>query len=122
MRKYVLIITALFVLHVIEEIFFSFWNTDPFTLFFSNTLDVPAITVYVIIQLTGALFLVFILLSKDSRTLHFILGLILLFELTHVVAAISSHGYTPGLYTGIILGCASVPFFTKILRFNSSSI
>lgn len=116
MKKYLISIGILFVLHTLEETLFSFWNTDYFTLLVSSRLNIPAVVIYVGIQVGLYLFLAYLIFGKSSRVALFVLGFILLFELTHIVVAISSHSYTPGLLTGILLLIAALPFFSNLLN------
>ncbi len=112
------IVVALLLLHTLEEMFYSFWDTDYLSQTIANALHVQPITVYFIGQVVLYVLVVFIFLkrSTQARLLEVVLGLVLLFEVTHVVSAVGLHAYTPGLFTGVLLFVVGIFYWAKLLK------
>src|SRR3989344_9388739 len=88
-----------FIAHGLEEYFTGLYNFDSFYQSFSNPKMVFVIVVLVLGNIS--LIIAYMLIQKNKWVfgLSVALGLLLIFELTHVYEAVKLGGYYPGLIT-----------------------
>ena len=89
---YVMIALPLFVIHVAEEYLTAFYSIDPSTQFVAAYLNLAPLIVYTSVQIILFLFL-FFLIFRQNAPLLFLFGLILVFELDHVIQTLISGQY-----------------------------
>lgn len=111
-----LITLLLFVLHAIEEYFFGFQYNDLSTQIAASFFNVSPTVVFIGVQVIVIAILVFsIFLSNGWQTVfRYLVGVMILFELTHSLAAINSHQYSPGLITSLLLLTWGLFFFSSL--------
>jgi len=107
-QRYFAIALGLFALHELEEFVTHFYSIDPFTLAGAEMFRVAPAVLFGAVQLIGFGFLVAGVGSSSlaQRTLfRSLLVLLCLFELTHVIPALSQASYYPGVITasGLVL-------------------
>ncbi len=91
----------LFVAHAIEEYSTGLLGLDP--LFRSITAHhLPTITLYIVEQLLLVAILLWTIYQPKRWLLVFI-GLLFIFEVSHVIPALAQTSYYPGLVTAILL-------------------
>jgi hypothetical protein len=118
MRNATMVAAVLFVLHTIDEISSSFWQSDLMSLAVSGALHITPLIVYGLVQIILYAFLATIILlplKKGRRFWYGILGLILLFEFQHLLAAISG-APTSGLFTGLALSIFAIYFWVIYIK------
>lgn len=121
-KQVVLIATPLFVLHLLEEWYTHFYQTDPSVIVLARYLDLPNATAYLCVQLVLFLFLALLLaliiLRRNASYLGILLGLLLVLEIVHVTAAIIVGSYSPGLLTAIPLIMLGLWYWHKVFKLN----
>jgi uncharacterized membrane protein len=88
-----------FIAHGLEEYFTGLYNFDSFYQSFSNPKMVFVIVVLVLGNISLIIAYVLIQKNKWAFGLSVTLGLLLIFELTHIYEAVKLGGYYPGLIT-----------------------
>jgi hypothetical protein len=108
--RYKLILYATFVafiLHTIEEYQSKLFEVDGFILTAAKNLDTSPLIIFFIIQtlvfLLIVVSLVLVTKNKLNKPLAIMLGVIFIFELSHLYSSIAVSGYYPGMYSGIAL-------------------
>lgn len=115
MRRLVGLAIVLFVLHEIEELVTGFALIDPWTQTLANLFELPPALVFGIIQLVGAAFLIWVLVTRPTtRWPYWLVTAALAFELDHIVRSLAIHGYYPGVLTAIPLVLLIVPFWRRL--------
>jgi len=117
----------LLISHGLEEFFIKFYESS---LFFSSfpleLLNFSPKLSFIIVQLLLLLFLLFtywstfILKKSWGVYMLFVVGLIIVYEIGHVIEAISSNSYKPGLITAIAILSVGI-FYWKELAVNLKS-
>lgn len=106
-----------FTVHALEEYFGGFYQIDPTTLAVSVVLHLPPIVIFITLQLL--LILLFLLLffsdSAYRRTLLYVLGTVLLIEISHPLLAIYNPEYYPGLATSFLLLLWAMYYWWQLL-------
>jgi hypothetical protein len=119
-KKLIHISVPLLIIHSLEEFYFSLTSVDPFTSFVSKyfglTNDVTYFLGQLVLFIFLAVLLVLILLHKNINYGGFIIGVILIFEFTHVYPAIISGSYYPGFASGFILFVIGVGYWYKLMK------
>lgn len=107
MKKMLVIATVLMALHTLEEAVWYLWAAKPAGL--------PSLSVYAVVQvaLYGFIGIVF---WKPSKVLYGVVGVILLYELVHLLSALRASAYTPGLVTAIAILVFAIPYWIKLCR------
>jgi hypothetical protein len=107
LRYVVSLSIIIFFIHSIEEYLTKLYEVDHSLIAISAYLNLTTKNVYLASQIILFAFLIVFLASllKDKlyKPLAIMLGVIFVFELTHIYSVISIAGYYPGLYTGIML-------------------
>ena len=108
----------LFVVHAIEEYSTGFLGLDP--LFRSiATHHLPTIAIYVVEQLLLVAILLWAMYQPQRWLLVFI-GLLFIFEASHVIPALAQTSYYPGLLTAVLLLLLGFFYWRAvILRFTT---
>ena len=109
-----------FIVHGLEEYFTGFYRIDPliqdvfgkFSLGLANTFIVFQIVFWLLLAL--GLFLV----EKNilPRMISVIMGLIILFEFSHIYEAIVIGGYYPGLITALVFPIVAFFFWKELIK------
>ncbi len=119
-KKLIHISVPLLIIHFIEEFHFGLTKIDPFTASISHYLGLTNDNVYLIGQLILFIFLgillVLIMLRKNINFGAFIVGIILIFEFSHLYPAIISRSYYPGLISGFLLFGLGIWYWYKVLK------
>ncbi len=106
----------IFIAHGIEEYFTGLYNFDFFYQSFSN----PKLVFVIVVPVLANILLIvsYVLVKKNKWVfgLSFLLGLLFIFELTHIYEAIMVRGYYPGLYTAIPLLIVGFLFWKELLK------
>ncbi len=123
MKTIALTTSLLFVLHTIEEVFFQIWRTDPISSFLAKTLNVFPAVIYWFGQIILYTLLYIAFFSskvniKISQFMRIIVGLLLILEFSHALWTYSLGVYTPGLYTGTLLGLLGLYFWSRMYKNN----
>ena len=123
LKNIFLISIPIFIAHGLEAYFTGFYNVDSFFNFFiklfgyTNLNQAIFITFEIVVWL---LLIISFLLFKDRKFILFIItvwGLILIFELHHLIKALLRWDYYPGTVTAILLLIIGF-FFWKELTIN----
>ena len=111
-----------FIVHGLEEYYTGFYNVDyTFTRIFRlfKIMDTSQAG-YVFFQILFAFFLiVFLLLIIDERwrlRLMIIPGILYIIELDHILRAVISWGYYPGLITALVFPVIGFLFWKELLK------
>ncbi len=101
-------------MHGLEEYRTGFLYRDPLMILFANRLALRPEILFIVVQiLLGLLLILPAFLSFRRPWLRVIFGAILLFEVDHIIHAISSQTYYPGLWTAIPLVIIGI-FYWKL--------
>ena len=99
-----------------------FYSTDSFTLQFSEIANVSPIVAFSIVQVfLYILLLITVLVTFNKKNVitkigQLILGVVLIFEISHIIEAFTKHQYTPGLTTAILLLSFGVIYWVEFSR------
>lgn len=119
-KSLLLLSIPIFVAHEIEEWVFEFWNMDNTTLAVAKYFDNIPQSVFIVWNFAFLLSLIFVaLLVRGGKWTWFMLcipGLIFIYELNHVIKAISVGGYYPGLYTSLIFPVIGFLYWKELFR------
>src|SRR3989338_6419102 len=103
LKRLFLISIPIFIAHITEELLAGLWNVDSLTISAAKYFQSIPHAIFVVFNLTFLIFLIIIALlikgGKWTWLVMSILGLIFVFELEHIIKALISGGYYPGLYT-----------------------
>lgn len=94
----------LFFLHAVEEYLSGFHRTDTILKWFSETVSLPQIAVWLLVQVVVFIFLFVLYFFRDTpraRILWFVLLVFSIIELSHLFSALIHQTYTPGLMTSL---------------------
>lgn len=105
MKRTLIIVTALMVIHSLEEIVSYF--------LFAHPVGLPSLYVYIPGQVVLFSLLAFVLWKPKSKIALVAVGIILLYEIIHLVSAWQAGMYTPGLITAIPLIICIIPYWLK---------
>lgn len=106
MKKEILIVSILMLLHTIEESVFYFWQSRPTGL--------PSLNIYILGQIILYFLLAYTFFRSKSKILYGIIGLILLYEIIHIVTAWNMQAYIPGLVSAIFIVLFAIPYWIKL--------
>ncbi len=119
-KKLIHISVPFLIIHSIEEFYFGLPNIDAFTSFISHHIGLTNNITYFLGQLIlfvfFAIILFLIMLRKNIDYGGFVVGIILLFEVSHIYLAIISGSYYPGLVTSLILFGLGIWYWYKVLQ------
>lgn len=108
------------VVHFVEEFYFGLPAIDIYTASVSNYLNLSNDITYLFGQLILFIFLAIILtlilLHKNINLGAYTVGVILIFEFTHVLPAMSSLSYYPGIISGSALFVLGTWYWYKVIR------
>ena len=115
-KKYFLVhvLVLFFIIHFIEEYGTRFYETDHTTASISALIGLSPLVTFALIELALFTFLALILISilqKQNRLLNFlsiILSIISIYEFTHVCDSLKSFSYSPGLFSGAVIGACGL--------------
>lgn len=96
------LLIPVFIVHGLEEYFTGLYNVDSFYQSFSNP---KAVFVIIVLILANTSLVVSYLLIRKNKWLlglSFLLGILLIYELSHLYRAVMVGGYYPGLYTALL--------------------
>ncbi len=114
-----LVLTSVFIIHGLEEYLTEFYKIDwSYRLIFGNLSDIPQIFLAYQASLWLLLLLTYVLLKRGKRIswLLIVLGVMSVFELQHVYAAIVSQSYYPGLITSLFFPIVGFFFWKELLK------
>jgi hypothetical protein len=126
LKKLFSIIVLLSILHGLEEYFTGFYEIDPQFLYIFNPLFSMSIqqATFLLFQVLFWLILILfaLLISSEKMRIRLMVipGVIVFYEVHHIIEAFISGSYYPGLVTAIILPILGV-FFWKELLINFRS-
>lgn len=86
MRRLSIYLLPLLIFHMLTELFSHFYLLDIFTLYVAEMVGLSPLIVWSIVQIVAILFIFWLLFIKNPRLLKFgyiILGMILIFEISH---------------------------------------
>ncbi len=116
MRKYYIISLALFILHALEEYLTHFYSVDWSLNYLSSLINLTPATIWLSLQVVGIVLIVILISKKNITFLSFILGFVLVFEITHVLPAITTRSYYSGLLSAIPILIFSYFYWKKLLK------
>jgi|SRR3989338_1875401 len=116
LKTFYLVSVILFIIHGIEEYFTGLYDFDSFYQFFSD----PKWAFIVVILISSNLLLIlsyrFGLKNKFGLWFASLLGLVLIYELQHIVVSFSHRGYTPGLISALAFPIIGFLFWKELLN------
>jgi|SRR3989344_7663765 len=119
-RKLIHLAVPIFFIHFLEELYFSFYKLDTFILFLAKYVGLDVYILYILIQLILFLFLaiilILIIMHKNIEYGSFIIGILLVFEASHIIPAIISKSYYPGLFSGCLLFILGIWYWYKFIK------
>ncbi len=101
LKPLVLLSIPLFALHALEEYSYNFYLLDPSFKWIGDSVGYSPQTIFLIEQVLITIFLL-VTFYKPRKFFLIIVGLILIFEISHPIIALASHQYA-GLLTSIPL-------------------
>ena len=117
LRQYTLIALPLFFLHILEEHYFNFIQTDASIGWLSDLFNISRSNAYWTVQVLLAVFLLLLILARPMRKIWYVvLGIIFIVELSHMWKALVSRSYDPGFWTAIPLVILGALFWRELLR------
>lgn len=122
LRNLFLISIPLFVAHGIEEYLTRFYDIYPL-LNFSWTENIfqsiPQATFFMFQTMWWLLIIViYILLRRDKGTIYLMtfVGLVYIYEITHILSAVIVQSYTPGFTTGLLFPFMAFLYWKELIR------
>lgn len=115
-------------MHGIEEFVTHFYNTDSqgqaiFGLFSSlSNHGATFITFQIMLWLLLVVSLLLLLGGKWQFYTFSVIGVVYIYELHHIIKALITQGYYPGLYTSLVFPIFAVLFWREWIRVNKSEI
>ena len=112
----------LFIVHGTEEYLTHFYDVYPLLNFkwTENVFQsIPQATFFTFQAMWWLLLLVvYVLLRRDKGTIYLMtfVGLIYIYEITHILSAIIAQGYTPGLTTGLLFPFMAFFYWKELLK------
>ena len=122
LRKLFLISVPLFILHGVEEYLTRFYDVYPLLNFkWTENIfhSIPQATFLTMQIMWWLLLLVaYVLLRRDRGTLYLMtfMGLVYLYEITHILSAIIMQGYTPGFTTALLFPFLAFFYWKELLK------
>lgn len=122
LRNLFFISTPLFIVHGTEEYVTHFYDVYPLLNFkwTENVFQsIPQATFFTFQAMWWLLLLVvYVLLRRDKGTIYLMtfVGLIYIYEITHILSAIIVQGYTPGLTTGLLFPFMAFFYWKELLK------
>jgi len=122
LRNIFLISIPLFILHGIEELLTKFYDIYPLLNFkWTENIfqSIPQATFFFFQIMWWLLLIVaYILLKKDRGTIYLMtfVGLIYIYEITHILSAVVTQGYTPGFTTGLVFPFIAFFYWKELLN------
>ncbi|MBY0110719.1 HXXEE domain-containing protein [Patescibacteria group bacterium] len=106
MNKTVILALAafLFLAHAVEEYLSGFHRTDTILKWFSETLFLPQVIVWLLVQVVVFIFLYLLYKIRENpkaKILWFVLLVFCVIELSHPFTAFADQAYSPGLITSL---------------------
>jgi len=114
--KYYVISLILLTSHALEEYLTNFYSLDWSLNYLSSLIHLTPVIIWLFGQLIGLVLIVVLISKKKVTFLSFILGLILVFEITHILPAINSMSYYPGLLSAIPILIFSYFYWKGLLK------
>lgn len=122
LRNLFLLSIPLFIIHGLEEYLTKFYDVYPVLNMkwteniFSSIPQASFLTLQVMWWLL--LIVAYILLRRDRGTLYLmtLVGLIYLYELTHILSSIMLQGYTPGFNTALLFPFMAYFYWKELLK------
>lgn len=119
-KKLIHISVPLLIIHSIEEYYFDLTKIDPFTALISQYFilnnDITYFIGQLILFIFLAIILLLILLHKNIKFGAFVVGIILIFEFSHIYPVIILRSYYPGLITGFALFVLGIWYWYRVLK------
>ncbi len=110
------LLIPIFIIHGLEEYFTGLYNVDSFYQSFSNPKTVFVIVVLILANISVIISYLLIRKNKYVLILSLLLGILLLYELTHIYRAIMIGGYYPGLITAIPILILGIFFWRELIK------
>ena len=122
LKNLFLLSIPLFIVHGIEEYLTKFYDVYPLLNFkwtenmFYSIPQATFLTVQIMWWLL--LLIAYVLLRRDKGTLYLMIlvGLIYIYELTHILSAIIIQGYTPGFITAILFPFITFFYWKELIK------
>lgn len=121
LKEIYLVTIVLFLVHAVEEYFTHFPTVDPILTAVASKIPLNPNFLFILLQIIWTTFLVVVFFIAPSRgkfslSLMVLVGLVLIFELEHLIRAIMSQSYYPGLATAILLAIVGFTFWNELTR------
>ncbi len=114
MKTLTIIAFVLFVAHAIDEYVSGFYLIDATFRAIANASGTSSLFVFLVEQMVGAI-LFASAIYRPTTVLQIIIGMLLVFEFSHPLLALSSRVYA-GVATGSLLALFSFMYWRKLLR------
>lgn len=108
---------VLFFAHATEEYLSGFHRTDTILKWFSETVSLPQVVVWLLIQIVVFIFLYVLYKTRENpkaKILWFVLLIICIVELSHALTAFADQAYSPGLITSLFFIPLGFGVLTKL--------
>ncbi|MBI5457018.1 HXXEE domain-containing protein [Candidatus Kaiserbacteria bacterium] len=114
MTKIILISIPMFLLHAWEEYAYQFYLFDPLFGWLGAVFGISALSIFLIEQ---AIVLVLLLITayKLYRSTLIVVGLIIIFEISHISISLINFSYVPGLITSLPLLALGTIYWWRFL-------
>jgi len=120
LKRLFLISILIFIAHITEELLAGLWNVDSLTISAAKYFQSIPQAIFVVFNLTFLIFLIIIaLLIKGGKWIWLVMsivGLIFVFELEHIIKALISGGYYPGLYTSFLFPIIGFFYWKELIK------
>jgi hypothetical protein len=118
MKHYVMgvLFPVLFILHAVEEYVTNFYSIDDSLLWFAHGMSATPTVAFFLIQAAVLVVLLGTFFLANRRVFTIVLGILVIAELSHVVAAFQTQAYYPGLYTAVVILTAGGLYLVGSLR------
>ena len=117
LKKLVKLSIFLFIIHAFEEYYTGLLTIDPMFSRVSGLIKISSVTFYIAEQILLVAFLLWGV-YRPKRWVHIGIGILFIYEISHVISAIENLSYYPGLVTAVLLLIVGFVYWKELLKVN----